>query len=286
VQTVKGLYRDALGHWQYFADPNHGIAYVRVTNFAAETNERLKSIIQSLQEENLQGLILDLRNNSGGYLSAAVEMVDQFVSQGAIVSTRPRNSSQGIYDNASIEGTLDGKLPLVILVNSISASASEIVSGSLKDHQRALIVGTRTYGKGNVQQIQGLKPFDAELKITIAYYYLPNNRRVHRDPKDKTNEDYGVEPDVKMELAGKQIETWNKTLREAGILHRMNPDSTKTWKTFKPEQILEADPQMKMAVICLRAQLIAQSMGLSPIGELVGPVKPRVENSAEIHPTQ
>ena len=274
VQTVKGLYRDSQGDWQYFLDPDRGLAYVRVTSFSGETPGRLRAILEQLRTENMHGLILDLRDNSGGYLSAAVEMVDDFISTGPIVSTRsPRLPETGHVDYATPDGTFDENLPLVVLVNSSSASASEIVSGSLRDHQRALIVGTRTFGKGNVQQIQQFRPTKAEMKITMAYYYLPSGRRVHRNPKDRTNEDYGVEPHVKVELTGKQIEKHLLTRREAGVLHRGtagNGEGQGDWTVYDAEKMLESDPQLAMAVICLRATLLAAPMG---VPEFVGPAR-------------
>jgi len=274
VHTVKGLYRDADGHWQHFVDKDKGIAYVRLTNFYSETTESLRNTLKTLRGQGMQALILDLRNNSGGFLSTAIEVADTFIPSGVIVSTRARQANEASYDWARNENTFDSKLPIVVLVNVNSASASEIVSGAIKDHRRGLVVGTRTFGKGNVQTIMSLSDA-AQLKMTIAYYYLPSNRRVHRDLRDKTNEDYGVEPDVKVELAGTQIETLRRVQREAGILRRNHVDSTaeeNTRKAYGPETILESDPQLSVASACLQGSLLAKRLGEANIGELVGPV--------------
>jgi C-terminal peptidase prc len=274
VHTVKGLYRDADGHWQHFVDKDKGIAYVRLTNFYSESTESLRNTLKTLQGQGMQALILDLRNNSGGFLSTAIEVADTFIPSGVIVSTRARQASEASYDWARNENTFDSKLPIVVLVNVNSASASEIVSGAIKDHRRGLVVGTRTFGKGNVQTIMGLSDA-AQLKMTIAYYYLPSDRRVHRDLRDKTNEDYGVEPNVKVELAGTQIETLRRVQREAGILRRNHVDSTpeeNSRNAYGPEEILESDPQLSIATACLQGSLLTKRLGEANIGELVGPV--------------
>jgi len=226
----------------------------------------------------MQALILDLRNNSGGFLSTAIEVADTFIPSGVIVSTRARQADEASYDWARNESTFDAKLPIVVLVNVNSASASEIVSGALKDHRRGLVVGTRTFGKGNVQTIMGLNDA-AQLKMTIAYYYLPSDRRVHRDLRDRTNEDYGVEPDVKVELAGAQIETLRRVQREAGILRRNHvvpEDKEQTWKVYGPAEMLQSDPQLSIASACLQGSLITKKLGEENIGELVGPIRETV----------
>jgi len=268
VQTVKGLYRDREGKWQYFIDKENSIAYVHLKNFSGETGPRLRMILRNLSRQGMNGLILDLRDNSGGYLSTAVEIVDTFISQGPIVSTRGRNPDDEYVKSATAQTTFDLDLPLVVLVNSISASASEIVSGSLQDHNRALIVGSRTYGKGNVQTVGQLRPSDAEMKMTIAYYYLPSNRRVHHDLKDKTDKDYGVQPDVIVELTGDQIQQMRKVRRAAETLHRNDqPESAQTWKVFSPQDILAEDAQLSVALLCLQADLLAQSFDSHQTGQ-------------------
>jgi len=261
VQTIKGLYRDEKSQWHYFLDPDDGIAYVHLTSFAEESTERLRHTLEQLREQNLRGLVLDLRDNSGGYLSTAIEISDIFISSGIIVSTKTRGGEYALYDRAKSENTFDDKLPMVCLVNEQSASASEILSGALKDHARALIVGARTYGKGSVQTIQPLPPTEAELKNTIAYYYLPSGRRVHRDPKDPTNKDYGVEPDVNVELTGQQYRDVTLLRREAEVLRRTETQQEQdSAKTFTPDELLEGDPQLNVAFLCLKAKLIAQSI--------------------------
>lgn len=261
-QTVKGLYREPTGNWQYFADPNDGVAYVRLTGFAAETPGRLRSVLTELKQMGMKSLIMDLRNNSGGYLSGAVEISNLFLKQGLIVSTRPRDPSQAQYEYAVEKNLFDADLPLVVLVNGASASASEIVSGALKDQRRATIVGTRSFGKGNVQTIQKFRYNNAEMKMTIAYYYLPSGRRVHHDPKDRHNEDYGVFPDIKLELTAKQLDEYFKARQDAGILHKSDTDDAgNKWTVFTAAGMVEKDPQLQAGILSLQAQTLARSLG-------------------------
>lgn len=260
VQTVKGLCRDGQGNWRYFLDPNEGIAYVRLTGFSGTTATNLRKIMEELRDQHMRALVLDLRYNSGGYLSGAIEVVDSFISKGVIVSSRYRPPNREDYP-ATREGTFDDDLPMVVLINGISASASEIVSGALKDYGRAVILGTRSFGKGNVQTIHELRPSGAQIKMSIAYYYLPSNRRVHRDPKDKADEDYGVEPDFKVALTGGQRQEQAKTQVSAGILHRDDlPSEARTWKVYAVDEVLADDLQLQMAKLCLQAQLLGRSL--------------------------
>jgi C-terminal peptidase prc len=212
----------------------------------------------------MRGLVLDLRNNSGGYLSTAIDISDSLLSRGTIVSTRTRGNEIASEDVAQVDNTVDLHTPMVVLINGISASASEIVSGCLKDNHRALIVGTRSFGKGNVQTIQDIRPTQAKMKITIAYYYLPSGRRVHRNPLDKENEDYGVAADVDVELTGKQMTELETMQRDAGILHRNGgAKENQDWTIYDAEKVLESDPQLRMALLCLKSRLLAESLGIT-----------------------
>jgi len=259
VPTVKGLYRDINGRWEHFLDPNDGVAYINLTHFSPETPARLMHTLRQLRKQNMRALILDLRNNQGGLLSGAVGVSDMFISRGDIVSARYYRSQKIDTQRATDSGTFDDELPMVVLINSISASASEIVAGALKDHNRALTVGTRSFGKGSVQTIHQIPGTKAQMKLTVAYYYLPSGRKVHRDPDDKSNKDYGVEPQIEVEMTGKQIEKYVKVHHDAGVLHRNDlPPEARTWKVFNPDEILQSDPQLQFALLNLRAKLWAK----------------------------
>lgn len=191
LPTIKGFERKTDNTWDYFICDDPKIAYVRVTQFTSETYDKLREALLPLMSGGMQGLILDLRFNPGGRLEEAEQIVDLFIDKGVIVSIKGRARAERVRQ-ASAPGTLP-YFPMIILVNEHSASASEIVAGSLMDNKRALVVGMRTYGKGSVQEVIPLDSKSGELKLTVAYYYLPSGRLVHRK-KDAT--DWGVEPQI------------------------------------------------------------------------------------------
>ncbi|MEQ8654182.1 MAG: S41 family peptidase [Kiloniellales bacterium] len=169
------------------------IGYIRLTQFNEQTTEGLEEAIQEIEEElgdRLVGFVLDLRNNPGGLLNEAISVTDTFLDKGEIVSTRGRDEADMQRYNARSGDMIDGK-PLVILINDGSASASEIVAGALKDHRRAILMGTRTFGKGSVQTIIPL-PGHGAMRLTTARYYTPSGVSIQAT---------GIEPDIEVELA-------------------------------------------------------------------------------------
>ena len=167
--------------------------YVRITGFSEQTTPGLKKAIASLKEEHgsaLNGIVLDLRNNPGGLLRESITVSDSFLNEGEIVSTRGRHDSSNSRHYATSGDLLDG-LPMVVLINSGSASASEIVAGALKDHDRAIIMGTRSFGKGSVQSIIPMSGHGA-IRITTARYYTPSGVSIQST---------GIEPDIIVDRA-------------------------------------------------------------------------------------
>jgi len=165
-----------------------GYGYVRISQFQSKTKENLEDAIEELNDENkgeLKGLVLDLRNNPGGVLNAAVAVSDAFMESGLIVYTKGRVEDSNLKFNAASGDLIDGA-PLVILVNGGSASASEIVAGALQDQKRAVIMGSKTFGKGSVQTIMPMNNGTA-VKITTARYYTPNGRSIQAE---------GITPDI------------------------------------------------------------------------------------------
>lgn len=195
IHSVRGVHRIGTGtaDWDYLIDPDHRIAYVRITNFMENTAEELdKALLPLFQNGGLRGIILDLRFNPGGLLQAGIDVSDRFLDSGVIVSTgRPDSAKRDFIAEATPAHTYP-RVPLVVLVNEYSASASEIVAGALKDHQRAVLIGTRSFGKGSVQSLIALDNGNSALKLTTAYYYLPSGRNIMRKKDSKT---WGVEPD-------------------------------------------------------------------------------------------
>ncbi|MBT5481559.1 MAG: S41 family peptidase [Candidatus Puniceispirillaceae bacterium] len=169
------------------------IGYVRITTFSEQTTPGLMNAVDDLYAEtdgNLSGIVLDLRNNPGGLLNEAIRVSDAFLEEGEIVSTRGRDDSdiQHAYARA---GDITRGLPIVILINSGSASASEIVAGALKDHRRAILMGTRSFGKGSVQTIVPL-PGHGAMRLTTARYFTPSGVSIQAR---------GIEPDIEVVLA-------------------------------------------------------------------------------------
>ncbi len=206
IHTIKGYQRAANGRWDYMIDPDSQIAYIRVTNFSEETPTELAATLKQLKDEQrVRGLLLDLRGNPGGLLKAAVDVASLFLTgDKPVVSTRDRDGEDFEIYTAPVADDTFPSLPLVILIDGFSASASEIVSGALQDHGRALVVGERTFGKGSVQQVLDVTPSrSAFLKLTTARYYLPNGRSLHRDQHSET---WGVDPDIKVKLVPKEYE--------------------------------------------------------------------------------
>jgi carboxyl-terminal processing protease len=165
-----------------------GYGYLRVSHFQTNTQEAVDKALRDLRKEagnGLRGLVLDLRNNPGGVLSAAVSVSDTFLEDGLIVYTEGRVKDSRLRYNARPGDAIDGA-PMIVLVNEGSASASEIVAGALQDHERALVVGKQTFGKGSVQTIQDLQNGGA-LKLTTARYYTPDGRSIQAE---------GIEPDI------------------------------------------------------------------------------------------
>ena len=167
------------------------VGYVRITTFSEQTNKSTKEAVKKiLKNKNLKGFVLDLRNNPGGLLEQAVAISDLFLEQGEIVSTRGRDSENPETYKAKPGDVING-LPLVVLINSGSASASEIVAGALQDHKRAIILGTKSFGKGSVQTIIPVHPFGA-LRMTTAKYFTPSGKSIQKK---------GIDPDIIVEQA-------------------------------------------------------------------------------------
>ena len=172
------------------------IGYVRLSNFQSNSTNDVKDAIYELNRKSkskMEGLIVDLRNNPGGVLGTAVGISDLFLTEGKIVYTKGRTYKSRLEYFASPQDIIDG-LPLIVLINEGSASASEIVAGALQDHKRAMIMGTKSYGKASVQTIQELNDGSA-LKLTTARYYTPLGNDIHEN---------GIKPDLVIEVGKKE----------------------------------------------------------------------------------
>ena len=210
------------------------IGYLRISTFSDHTGDKLKEAIQKLTKEigddKLKGFILDLRNNPGGLLDEAVAVSDLFLTQGEIVSTRSRKAEDTVRYSAKA-GDITNGLPLVVLINEGSASASEIVAGALQDHKRAVIAGLKSFGKGSVQTLRQIPDLGA-VKITTARYYTPSGHSIQAK---------GIEPDV--EIPRGKLEEYPRLIGwgEENLDHALESEDGK--KT--PEEILNEDEKKK-----------------------------------------
>ncbi len=196
--SVRGFGRQANGQTVYLADPDAQIAYLRVSNFHDGTQKEFDRALNTLVHAGARGLVIDLRFNPGGTMFGAVAMVDRFLEDGVILATVTRRQAVDEYRATPADTVTD--LPLVVLVNGSSASSAEIVSGSLQARERATIVGTRSFGKGSVQHLIHLTGHPAAVKLTTAHYRLPDGRFIHRNHKNALTQNWGVIPDVVVEL--------------------------------------------------------------------------------------
>ncbi|CAA6798440.1 MAG: Carboxyl-terminal protease (EC [uncultured Sulfurovum sp.] len=230
------------------------ILYMRVTSFDQKVVQGLKEGIS--KNPNRKGIVLDLRNNPGGLLNQAIGVVDMFVSEGAIVSQKGKIAEENLVYNASTADT-DLKTPLVILVNGGSASASEIVSGALQDHNRAVVIGNKTFGKGSVQVVMPISQTEA-LRLTIARYYLPSGRTIQA---------VGVTPDVEVSFGEIKKAEEGISIKEKDLQKHLESELEKVDgkkekedenedKTVITEEQIYKDSQLKSAVDILKALMI------------------------------
>jgi carboxyl-terminal processing protease len=249
TRTVRGLFR--VGEdWSFCIDPAIGLSYVRITQFNEDTAGELRRALDSVKGTGLNGLILDLRDNPGGSLTTAVQVSDLFLDGGTVVSMRERpGRGEEKSFSAQQEGTLPN-FPLLVIINSQSASASEIVSGALQQNGRAKVLGTRTYGKGSVQEVRELDFNRGTLKYTSALYYLPNGRNINRS---SDSEVWGVDPDPGMVVAVSDDDyiAMLRARREFEIIRSVNVDQPECGDAAWIRVNLK-DEQLAVAVESLR----------------------------------
>lgn len=194
LESVVGDHRDASNRWVFRLASQPGVAYIRLKSFGEKTVRELEQVLKAL-DNNFDALVLDLRGNGGGLLYAARDVSDMFLSRGAIVSTRTRGGTVEDAYSAKPGTLVDPSKPVAILIDENSASASEIVAACLQDNRRAMIAGTRSYGKGTVQEIMPLEYGRSALRLTVARYFRPNNKNIHRVVDASEDDEWGVTPD-------------------------------------------------------------------------------------------
>jgi len=247
----------------------NNIGYLRITTFNNNTYDNLLDEIKNIKKDlgkSLIGYVVDLRNNPGGLLDQAILVSDAFLDKGEIVSTRSRNKADTKRFNAEKGDFVDG-LPIVVLINGGSASASEIVSGALKEHRRAVLVGTKTFGKGSVQSVLPLAGGEGALRLTTARYYTPSGTSIQAT---------GIEPDVLIEAGRLNVDKNKQTLSENDLPGHLQNERKKQEKTLKKskgnvkksangvkliqDEDLEKDIQLKYALDLIKVMPVVQEV--------------------------
>jgi carboxyl-terminal processing protease len=253
ARTVKGFHREngseGKGAWQYFVDPGRRIAYLRLTQFTPTSAEEFKEALRSIgaEHDGVSGLILDLRWNPGGVLQDAVEIADLFLDSGTIVSTRGRAKPEEV-SKAGQEGTLPN-FPVAVLINGSSASASEVLSGALVENDRAVAIGTRSFGKGLVQAVVSLPSGSGQLKFTEQRYYLPSGCCIQRD---ENSVEWGVDPTpgFYVPMSDEQTIAMLKVRRDQDAIRSAKSREGEKWSD--PEWIVDRLKDLQLAA-ALRA---------------------------------
>jgi carboxyl-terminal processing protease len=257
IVSVKGWQRKNGADWDYMIDPEQKIGYIRVSKFMPDTAKSLDEAVKKLQSEGLKGLILDLRLNPGGLLESAVEVANLFIDDGVIVSTKGRWSQK--KDSLAKKERTYPKFPMAVLVNRYTASAAEIVAGALRDHKRAIVIGERTFGKGSVQNVIRLEDGQGAIKLTTAYYYLPNGECIHKTKQAEATGKWGVEPLIEVKLSEEELLQIYNSRRDADIIR---PASQPTTTATRPKGLL-IDRQLDQALKSLKVELNMSAGGAS-----------------------
>ena len=246
LPTVFGASRDAGGEWSYRLPGHPEIGYLRVSHFTGRTAGEVRDAVKTARKGGAEKLILDLRFNPGGLLTSAVEIVDLFLEEGKIVSTEGRNSRPREW-SARKFGTVPA-LPMVVLINRYSASASEITAAALQDQRRATVIGERSWGKGSVQNVINVEDGQSALKLTTASYYRPSGKNIHRFAGAKDEDEWGVTPDEGMliQLTNEQMQALQQHQRDI-YMTRPADESYSDPHLEKAIEVLAAPAEMKDA---------------------------------------
>jgi carboxyl-terminal processing protease len=265
VDTVRGDTRNPDGSWNFLLAGREHIGYVRITGFAEKTTDDLRQALDWLADHQMRGLILDVRDNPGGLLDTATEVCDLFLpavdkskkgtadnDAKVIVTTRGREGQVLRRVEASGNGPFTA-FPMVVLVNQYSASASEIVAACLQDHHRAQIVGQRTWGKGTVQEVIDLGEHRGELKLTVASYWRPSGKNIHRRHDATPSDTWGVSPDkgCKVVVEGEDFKQLFRWRQQRDVFR--GGEKPHAAPATKPDTFV--DRQLAKAIACVEESL-------------------------------
>jgi carboxyl-terminal processing protease len=200
LESVLGDGRADDGSWRFRLANRPEIGYIRIVNFGERTGEEFRDAVRTFRQEPIDGMIIDLRYNAGGLLTGATEICDSLLDEGLIVTTLGRNNVLMERYEAKRGTDLPPALPIVVLVDRLSASASEIVAACLQDHRRAAIVGQRTWGKGTVQNVVLLEGGRSAIRLTVGSYHRPSGQEIHKWKDAKESDPWGVRPDPGLDV--------------------------------------------------------------------------------------
>ena len=251
LDPIRGWSRSPTGGWRFMLDQEARIGYIRLMKFTPNADKRLDAVINQLLRHRFRGLVLDLRENTGGLFDSGIAVADCFLETGLLVRRSGRKTDEKQWF-ASREGTYPG-FEMAVLINGSTASAAELVAGALRDHDRAVIVGERSYGKGSVQEVVELNRGAGAIKLTIAYYYLPNGQCIHKTPDAAKTGRWGVEPTLPVSLTDRQRQRWLEAWRE--IAREVLPDDTTSQLTTSPARSAEEGQRLAAAHALLDADL-------------------------------
>jgi carboxyl-terminal processing protease len=287
IESVRGDTRSSTGQWDFHLAEDRRIGLLRVSTFGEMTTQEFRKALEtfSAADAEIRGLIIDLRSNPGGLLNAAKDMVDMFLDDGVIVTTRGRGGVTTSTYSAEPGVLLNRKVPIVVLVDRFSASASEIVAAALQDHHRAVICGERTWGKGTVQNVAELEGGRSAVRLTTATYWRPSGKNIHKKRDAKDEDDWGVRPDdgLLVELTDEQREkvsqarverdfaAFRAATRDKAKPREPMPEPTKSEDAPPTPEVSEDptdkpadeesfdDPQLRRAIEYLQKQMGAET---------------------------
>jgi carboxyl-terminal processing protease len=251
--SVAGFRRGDDDHWRFMLEDQHKIGYIQIRQFSPRTSQEVRTALEGLKKDGMKGLILDLRSCPGGFLNQALAVCRMLLPEGTILTTRGPNKQENTW-NADGKDYL-GDFPLVVLLNEQTASAAEIVAGALRDHKRAVLLGTRSFGKGSVQMLVNLQEGGA-LKVTTAYHYLPSGRNIQKRPGQKT---WGVDPTDGFYLPMTQhgLTALHLDAAQRNVIGLKKEERPK-WPARMTPKVIEtdhADPQLAAALLTMTARL-------------------------------
>lgn len=250
--SVQGIAISPAGKWQYWLDEDKKIGYVQITEFNSRTAEAFRSTVGTLHGAGLKGLILDLRQCPGGLLNVALDVAKSLLPAGVIVSVKGQSEPEQVFRSTG-EGALP-QFPLLVIVNEYTASAAEVLSAALRENGRAVLLGTRTFGKGSVQGIFPVGDAGA-IRMTTAYFYSPTGKVIDRQPEALT---WGVDPNDGMfvPVSSERFEKWSKARKQRGVIDPSQAAKAPA-RSYTPESLDTdlADPQLAAAMRSMTARV-------------------------------